>query len=551
MDTHFRQSPFVLLLFVLSYQVTSAQSVDLPPSSLDVLHYVFRLNIHDYTNEIQGEADIYVSLKSQKSSTLILHLDGLDSAGDQGMNVDEILFNNQPVKFTHRNLTLYLSLPTASQGATSGTFIIKYHGIPNDGLIIEKNLYGDRTFFGDNWPNRAHFWLPTNDHPLDKATCEFIVTAPSHYNVVSNGLLREESLLIQTSESRTQYKLTHWSITNPIPTKVMVFGAARFAIQYPANNQSTTIQNWLYPEDREIGFKQFSPTEEILTYYESILGPYPFNKLANVQSKTQYGGMENASAIFYNEQAITNRPSIEALIAHEIAHQWFGNSVTEKKWSDVWLSEGFATYLTHLYIEHAYGKDSLRARLLADKERIFSFHLQSPNSKVVTKDESNLFQLLNANTYQKGAWVLHMLRNKVGDEVFFKILRQFYRKYQYKNAGTQDFITLSSNLSGQNLDSFFSQWLTRADYPVIRSTWKYQSMGKKLTLTLEQTQSSELYQLPIEIALYGDKTARPEIKKVSLNEQKKSFTFKVSNRIKEVVLDPNTRLLLEITPTSR
>jgi aminopeptidase N len=551
MGIQFRQTPLILFLSVISYQFSDAQSVDLPPSSLDVLHYVFRLNIHNYTNEIQGEADIYASLKLQKGSSAILHLDKLDSTGSRGMIVDEIFFNDQPIKFTHSDHTIYLTLPPESTEASNGTFTIKYHGFPSDGLIIGENMYGDRTFFGDNWPNRAHFWLPTNDHPSDKATCEFIVTAPSQYKIVSNGLLREESLLIPMSETLTQYKLTHWSIANPIPTKVMVFGAARFAIQYPVENQSATIQNWLYPEDREIGFKQFSPTEEILTYYESILGPYPFKKLANVQSKTQYGGMENASAIFYNERTITNRPSIEALIAHEIAHQWFGNSVTEKKWSDVWLSEGFATYLTHLYIEHSYGKDSLTARLLADKERIFSFHLQSPTSKVVTEDESNLFQLLNANTYQKGGWVLHMLRNELGDKIFFHILRQFYLNFQYKNASTQDFITLTNKLSGQDLTSFFSQWLTRSDYPRIRGTWRYQSMGKKLTLTLEQTQPSGLYHLPLEIGLYSDKSEKPQIKKISLNKKQKSYTFKVDARIEDVVLDPNTRVLLETTLTPK
>ena len=549
MGIQFSQYLIIFLSLLLTYQSAFTQSVSLPTSSLDVIHYSFRLNIHDYTNEIQGETDVYVSFKPQNNATVILHLHKLDSMGKRGMTVSEILFNDQPTTFSHSDHTLKIKLPPSNVNVNTskGTFTIKYHGIPSDGLVIGENIYSDRTFFGDNWPNRAHFWLPTNDHPSDKATCEFIITAPSHYQVVSNGLLREESLMIPNSETVTQYKLTHWSITNPIPTKVMVFGAARFAIQYPASDHETPIQNWLYPEDRDLGFNQFSPTEEILTYYESILGPYPFKKLANVQSKTQYGGMENASAIFYNEQAITNRPSIETLIAHEIAHQWFGNSLTEKKWSDVWLSEGFSTYLTHLYIEHTYGEDSLAARMLADKDRIFSFHLQSPTSSVVTEDESNLFQHLNANTYQKGAWVLHMLRNKVGDEVFFKILRQFYQRFQYNNAVTDDFVAISNKISGQNLSTFFSQWLTRSDYPVVRCTWKYQSMGKKLTVKIEQIQSSDLYTLPLEIGLYSNKSSQPEIKRVILNEKQKSFTFKVSKRVKEVVVDPNTIMLLETT----
>ncbi|MGB3586121.1 MAG: M1 family metallopeptidase, partial [Tunicatimonas sp.] len=392
------------------------------------------------------------------------------------------------------------------------------------------------------------FWLPTHDHPSDKATCEFIITAPAHYQVISNGKLLEESYLLLDIQKSSRYKLSHWAIAQPIPTKVMVFGAARFAVQYPPH-QSVVIENWLYPEDREIGFDKFAPTADILLFYQNILGDYPYQKIANVQSKTQYGGMENATAIFYNESVIIDQPSIEGLIAHEIAHQWFGNAVSEENWSDVWLSEGFSTYMTHLYFERAYGRDSMNARLLSDKERIFTFHLKSPNAKVVDTDESNLFQLLNTNTYQKGAWVLHMLRAKVGDEVFFAILKQFFNQYKHQNASTDNFIALASKLANENLSAFFSQWLYRSDYPVLNSNWKYQSSGKKLKIKTKQTQAAEPYAFPLQIGIYYTDGSATEIKSVYIDELDESFTLNVSSRVEKIVLDPATWLLHDVPPT--
>ncbi len=551
MEKNFHMRLITLFLLTISYAQGFSQSVTLPTSTVDVLHYVFQLTIHDYTDEIQGETDVFASLPSNRAQPVVLHLSGLDSTRVQGMIVDELLFNNKPVTFTHRDHTLIIQTPETTQGVSEGTFTIRYHGIPSDGLIIEKNQYGDRTFFGDNWPNRAHFWLPTHDHPSDKATCEFIVTAPAHYQVVSNGRLVEESYLLPNSHPRDRYKLTHWAISQPIPTKVMVFGAARFAVQYPPQSQSITIENWVYPEDREVGFDRFTPTADVLLFYENILGPYPYQKLANVQSKTQYGGMENATAIFYNESVIIDQPSIEALIAHEIAHQWFGNSVSEKNWADVWLSEGFSTYLTHLYFEYTYGRDSMANRIVADKERIFTFHLQSPEAKVVDSDESNLFQLLNANTYQKGAWVLHMLRFTVGDEVFFNVLRQFFDRYKHQNASTNDFIALASKLSRRDLSEFFSQWLYRSDYPVLESNWKYQGVGKKLKVKIRQTQTSEAYTFPLQIGIRYDDSSKLEVQSVNVNELEETFTLSVKSRVKDVVIDPNSWLLHDIPSTKK
>ncbi len=253
--------------------------------------------------------------------------------------------------------------------------------------------------------------------------------------------------------------------------------------------------------------------------------------------------MENASNIFYNQDAIANEATIESLIAHEVAHQWFGNAVTEKSWPDVWLSEGFSTYLAHLYLAHTYGADTLTARLRKDKERIFSFYVKSPESTVVDANETNLFKLLNANTYQKGAWFLHMLRQRIGDPAFFKALREFYQKYRHQNASTEDFRRVAERVSGQSLATFFRTWLQQAGHPVVKGTWKYSRSGRKLTLNLRQVQpSGNFFPMELQFAIYYDKGKPSETKALTFTKMNETFTFKLDGKPTQVVLEPEPAL---------
>src|SRR6266700_2106852 len=179
----------------------------------------------------------------------------------------------------------------------------------------------------------------------------------------------------------------------------MVIGAAGFAVQYSGTINGTPVYSWVYPENKEKGFYDYAQAVDILPFYIKHVGPYAYEKLANVQSKTIFGGMENAGAIFYSENTVTGTRVSESLLAHEIAHQWFGDMATETDWSHLWLSEGFATYMTILYFEKKYEKP------------------------VVDSSVTNYMELLNANSYQKGGWILHMLRMEAGDSAFWKGIR--------------------------------------------------------------------------------------------------------------------------------
>lgn len=512
---------------------------------IDIQHYAFHLTLSDHTDEINGKAEVTVQFSSQVTS---FFLDLISKqANGRGMVVSDVAQNKTSVQYIHKNDRLEIYPEGLSQGSGVHTFTIYYKGSPADGLIIGENKYGDRTFFGDNWPDRARHWLPSVDHPSDKATCEFIVTAPEYYQVIANGRKLEESVL-PSGLQEDRMKISHWGIASPIPTKVMVIGAARFAIQHLPSSLNIPVQSWVYPEDRTNGFRDFEQAPDILAFFIQKIGPYPYEKLANVQANISYSGMENASNIFYGERILTGKGSREGLMAHEIAHQWFGNAVSESDWHHVWLSEGLSTYLAELYIEYTYGRDSMNQRMELARRQVFTYHIDFPESSVVDTKVVDLNKLLNANSYQKGAWVLHMLRYYVGEENFWKGLQQFYKKHCYKNAMTEDFQKVMETVSGQNLTWFFKQWIYQAGQPELDIDWNYKAFGKKLEVYVNQKQKSDaLFQSTLELGIYYKDRKEPVIQKLNLNHKENNFTLKLEKAPVSIVVDPNIWLLMQST----
>ena len=422
------RSFYVIFLILFSIAVNSQRNVN--ESIIDVTHYLFELKVNDTTDIIEGIATITLKIKEGESQ-FYLDLISVNNS-NKGMQVVQITNENKPVSFQHKNDSIKIQIPPNVKNDSIQTYKIEYKGIPIDGLIISKNKFGERTFFGDNWPIRARNWLPGNDEISDKALVDFIVKVPEYYQVISNGTLVEESNL------NGHLKLYHYSSKIPLSTYLMVVGISRFAVQNLGSFDQIPISTWVYPQNKKEGFYDYEQAIEIVDYFTKNIAPFPFSKLANVQSKTRFGGMENAGAIFYSENSVTGKRKSESLLAHEIAHQWFGDSATEKEWAHLWLSEGFATYFTNLYLEHKYGRNKMNERLINERNKIIRFY-ERQQTPVIDEDQENYMKLLNANSYEKGGWFLHMLRMKIGDDLFWKSIRSYYQEYKYDNALTSDF----------------------------------------------------------------------------------------------------------------
>ncbi len=536
----------LISIFFLSLRSVNVFADNYPRNyNIDIQHYKFELKISDSSDEIIGTTTIEIKFKKDGIMEFRLDLINKSAAKNgKGMEVESAYCNGLKTTIKHENDALFIYLNKASEKDQISSFTIKYKGIPAGGLKIGPNKYGERCFFNENWPNNTRHWLPVIDHPYDKATCEFIVLAPSKYKVVSNGLLTEESKI------DSENTLTHWKQSVPIASWLFVLGVAEFAVQEVDNFNGKAIQTWVYPKDREAGFKDFSsPSKSVLEFYSDYVGPYAYEKLASIQSSSVSGGMETASAIFYAENLITGKMSerLRNVVIHEIAHQWFGNAITETSWDDAWLSEGFATYFTLLFQESEYGHEDYMEGIKKARKTVLDNYKKDSTFSIVDNRTAETGPVTSVITYQKGAWVLHMLREKIGNENFKKAIQAYYKKYINGNATTDNFIAEMEKAANENLKPFFKQWLNNPYILKIDGSWTYDNKTKEIKLNLSQTQSSNfVFEVPIELAIYNSGDNTPILKRYNLHDKDASFSISNSEQPAFIIIDPKNVLLADI-----
>jgi len=466
--------------------------------------------------------------------------------------------SGQPLHFTHQNDRVRIDLPQPSQPRMRFSVSLSYHGTPSTGLQIGNNQYGDRGFFSNDWPNLAHNWLATIDHPSMKAPISMTVTAPRHYQGISNGRLIEETDLPDG------LRRTMWRESVPIPTWQFSLGVAPFAVRQFGDYAGIPLSAWVYPQERDNGFKGFGDvTASILEFYSTHIGAYSYEKLAHVQATTVSGGMELASSIFYGYRGVPGRQ----LIAHETAHQWFGDSATEKDWDDVWLSEGFATYFALLYAEHMDGRDAFIAGVKGSAANAIRYALANPASTIVHDNLSDISKVIanNAQVYQGGAQVLHMLRGLLGDERFWAGIKLYYSRFRNSNATSDDFrhamedaCVNAGNCPDdlRDLSWYFREWLNRGGVLQLKGGWHYDAAAKQLTITLDQAQTTGLYRMPIEVAIVpaaapaaatgrgGGASAASAPTKIVIDQARTTMTIPLAAEPADVQLDPRSWLTL-------
>src|SRR5579859_645044 len=433
-------------------------------------------------------------------------------------------------------------LSVATGGNNDVELEIRYHGTPQDGLIIGTNSHGRRVAFGDNWPERARYWIPTLDHPSDKAQVTFTVTAPRSWRVVANGTNRLSD---------------RWEESHPIPTYTMVIGAGEFSVSKhrPVINGRDTIpiEVWTYPEDSAYADSvPFRRATEIVEVMQRLIGPFPYENLKHVESSTRFGGMENSSAIFYAERPYVDRRMGEGVVRHETSHQWFGDAVTERDWPDLWLSEGFATYFDGVIGAALDGDSVLTNAMRANAKAYFASDV-TDRPIVDSANAGEPMKLLNANSYPKGAWVLHMLRGLIGDSAFFQGLRNYYHTYRDSNATSADFEHVIEKTSGIDLGWFFQQWLHQPGYPQLDVSWQYDAAARRALIGITQRQKPAwgLFRLPVvtlELRSAEGATVRHEI---AVTGPEANLRLDVPFVPTDIRVDPEGKLLLQTTAVVR
>jgi aminopeptidase N len=541
-----RRSLVLVLLLLTSAALVLAERRERVVDAWRPVHYDIALTLNDQLTEIlsaRAEITIYV----MKGPLNAIDLD----FGE--MPVDSVLVGGASTSFEQRDGQLNVRLLQAVNRNGKIVVVVNYHGRPKDGLIMKTDKAGKPSATGDNWPDRVHHWIPCLDHPSAKATVNFTVTAPARETVVANGQLT--ATRNDTDTTRT------WTYTEsrPIPPYCMIIAVGEYAQLQPPVKTAVPLAYYVPQTDRDYAVQGFSAAPPSLQFFNETVAPYPYEKLALIVGATRFGGMENSSAIVFASNLFDSRYDANSLsgrfkikrglvevTAHEIAHQWFGDSVAIKTWSDLWLSEGFATYFAGLFVERYEGKEAFRDYMQRAAEKYFAYE-RGRRAPIYDTDTESLMKLLNANNYQKGAWVLHTLRGLMGDALFFKGIRAYYLTHEHKNASTEDLRVALEKASGMNLKEFFARWVYASGHPRYEASWTWQrnrGVRGMLTVQLRQTQADAPFLTPLTMEIVTARGAERKILRPTGKET--TINIPLSNPPSDIRIDPDGTILKEL-----
>jgi aminopeptidase N len=504
---------------------------------IDIRDYDISIELPDTGAFIR--ADVTVTLK-RSANTSRLTLDLVD-----WLDVRKVEVDGHAVTAPHANGKV--DVPLDGAGDSVRVHLI-YSGVVRDGLVARKDEKGRWTWFGDNWPDRARQWIASVDHPSDKATVTWRVIASPATNVVGNGAY----VGAKTTGTGVRAKReTTWRESRPIAVYLMVIAAGpieRFDIREPDchyGDQGQCVRQSVYvmPENKHWLPGVFSAAGPIVSLFERLVGPFPYEKLAHLQSSTRFGGMENASNIFYDGRLFTQPTINDGLIAHETAHQWFGDAVTEREWGHLWLSEGFATYFAALWTQFVRGDAAFKTEMAGIKAPVMGSKVVA-SRPVIDTTQHEYMQLLNENSYQKGGYVLYMLHQQLGDSVFFGALRSYYRNHLHGNALTDDLQAEFDKASGHSNKQFFDQWLRQPGIATPTIGWAYDPTASTVTLLVLQPDVAIPYELTLPIVV-NDQSVTVKIPA----ERRATITLPgtYATRPRSITFDPDQQLLARIT----
>ncbi|MBN1679820.1 MAG: M1 family metallopeptidase [Anaerolineae bacterium] len=419
----------------------------------DALHYTIELDADIENNTISGTTTI------DAETTQELRTFNLDFIG---FTIDHVNVNGEAVDWDRQDGELIV-IPLAPLPAGEPfTVSVTYSGVPE--LVDHGSApveLGWRNFGGGvvvlSEPDGAAGWYPVNDHPLDKATYTFHITVPEPYVVAANGQLADTT----AADGSITYT---WESQDPIASYLVTVTIGEYVIQTEEGPGGLPIRNYFPPDLAATAAVDFSKTGDMITYFSEIFGPYPFEAYGVVVIDTDLNvALETQTLTIFARNGITGTGEREETVAHELAHQWFGNSVSLSQWNDIWLNEGFATYASWLWIEHTTSGEDLDRLIETIYDQVAAAgttYFPPPGSP----PPGNLF---NGGVYYRGALTLHALREHIGDEAFFDTLRTYANRYAYGNAITADFIAIAEAASGEDLSDFFERWLYDPQLPDI------------------------------------------------------------------------------------
>jgi len=500
---------------------------------IDVLHYKIDLELFSLNKIIKGNVEITGLKKSENLKNIVLNF-------YNNFEITKLTLNGKFINYTYEDNKLFIPADTKQD-----TFLlnVRYNGKPKSlgfGSFIFAEDHKHPVIYTLSEPIYASTWFPCNDMPSDKALSDVFITCDSSLIAVSNGTLKS---VISENDKKT----FHWKTIYPIATYLISFSAAdykTFSNYYRYNqNDSMRISYYVFPEDLHKAEKDFSIHPKAIKFYSDTFGQYPFlkEKYGVVEFLWKFGAMEHQTITAIGKNFISGSKFFTDILVHELSHQWWGDAVTLKSWKDIWLNEGFATYSEALYWENESGFKSLKSTMHSFLTNFDGTTLYNPK---------NLFSRI---IYNKGAWVLHMLRREIGDKKFFLLLKKYFEKFKYKNSSTKDFMNLTEEISDTDLNQFFNQWvfdgkgLIKLEYAFNQ---KNGNNGNEILLKIDQIQDGyQNYYFPLDI-VFNLKNDEKVFKTIRIYKRNNVFYFNLMDSLNYISFDPNGWLAFRINKIS-
>lgn len=471
------------------------------------------------------------------------------------MSFKSIRVDGVPARYSVEPKSVAIDLGSQLGAGKSITVEIEYLTTPRRGLYFRgptKQEPGRKLqAFTQGESEDSKYWYPCYDYPNMRTSTETFVTVPQSMAVVSNGRL------VGVSEPDAKGKKT-WHFEEEMPhSSYMTSLVAGEFVRTEETHGPVLIQYFLPPDKEALARRSFEKTPKIIDFFERVTGQkYPYSKYAqSVVSDFMFGGMENISATTLTERTLhTERAHLdfasESLVAHELAHQWFGDLLTCKDWSNAWLNEGFATYFDSLFKEDDMGEDEFQYFMMRSPamENFFA-ETERYQRPIVTKRYWDADELFDYHTYEKGSWVLNCLRGTLGDEVFFRGIKSYVAKYKNSLVETFDFRKAMEEASGIDLESFFDQWLYCPGFPEYAVNYAWNQETKNAEVTVEQTNAESegvpLFSNPIEIRFTLENGSKI-LRKIRMETKKQAFFFSLDTRPLNVNFDPKNWILKKL-----
>lgn len=493
-----------------------------PDPSYDVTHYEIHLELFPAREEFHGRVRIDLTLLRPLTEALHLNFCGPPLVG--------VWEGATPLAYDRADGDLAIDAGRRPAGARLSLWV-EYGGY----------VSGTREWRGVHWPfpdlpdspaiytfseaEFARWWFPGHDVPADKATVDLYVRVPRALTVAANGQLVSDRPL-----DGDRHEVL-WRETNPIATYLVCVHAGPYALLKDSRLPGTPVWNYVYPADSTLAVRAFFDVPEMIRYFSALFGPYPFERYGQAEASFS-GGMEHQQMTTLADFVVRNADSYQWLIAHELGHHWWGDSVTLRDWRHIWLNEGFATYADALWAEHQGGRPALMERMDYFAYWIRFAHDRNVITTVVDPLSTRLFSI---DTYNKGAWILHMLRGIVGDATFFEILRAYQAEHRHGTADTDDFVATAERVAGRPLRWFFDPWLNGEGMAEFQYDWRNDALPDGTTLlrvTVRQKQLERgrpLYVMPLELQIQaGGGELRPTVR---VERSPQTFAFVVDRPV--------------------